>query len=129
MTEYEIIQNYYACADLMASYVINFMSILSGYLLATYFLGKKITGVQFLILTLSYLFVMVVTIFAIYMRIKETFYLAAQLDGLESAPIYVADSVAAFFILSAHVLILLGSIYFSVMSSFGKKLPVADSRV
>ena len=41
MTEYEIIQNYYACTDIMATYVINFVSILSGYLLATYFLGKK----------------------------------------------------------------------------------------
>lgn len=116
MTEHELIQNYYACSDLMASYVINFTSILSGYLLATYFLGKKITIVQFSILTLSYLFVMSVTIFAIYMRIQETFYLASKLDNFASGIMFAGDPVASFFILCAHVFILLGSIYFGVTS-------------
>ena len=119
MTESEIIQNYYICMDLMATYVINFVTILSGYLLATHFLGDRMTWVQFSTLTLSYLFVMVVTIVSINLRIEEAHYLVSLLKNFDSSSVYLVSSTAAFAMLSAHILILLGSMYFG-FSSVGK---------
>ena len=116
MTEHEILQNYYACSDMMATYAMNFISILSGYLLATYFLGSKLAGIQFIILTLSYIFVMCVTIFAFSLRVQESFYLVSKLESFESSAVYVSDPTATVFIFTAHVLILIGSIYFGFMS-------------
>ena len=70
MTEYELINLYYVANEQIASYAMNFVSILSGYLLATYFLGNKINSTQYYILTLSYLAVMLATVMASFMRVR-----------------------------------------------------------
>ena len=57
-----------------------------------------------------------VTVFALYQRINESFYLARQLQSFESGPVYVADPTTAVTIMIAHVLILLGSLYFGFTS-------------
>ena len=65
MTEYEILQIQAMYVDTLNSNFMNFISILSGYLLASYFLGIKITISQFVILTVAYIFIMATNTFAI----------------------------------------------------------------
>jgi len=61
MSEFELLtlQLYYK--ELVSSNIMNFISILSGFLLANHFLGQKINTIQFTIMLLTYTVVMLVT--------------------------------------------------------------------
>ena len=73
MTEYEILQIQAMYVDTLNSNFMNFISILSGYLLASYFLGIKITISQFVILTVAYIFIMATNTFAIIITYNQIF--------------------------------------------------------
>jgi hypothetical protein len=118
MSEYQLIDIYYTANDSLANLIMNFVSILSGYLLATYFLGNKITKGQFLILTTSYLAIMGITIQAIYTRIEELSYITRETESLQLDwwTTHATEPVALFLIVCAHFFILVGSLYFGVLS-------------
>ena len=65
MTEYEILDLQATYVAALGSDIMNFISILSGYLLASYFLGDKLRFSQFVILTLSYTIIMLMVIASI----------------------------------------------------------------
>lgn len=119
MSEYELLDIYYTANDSLAVYIMNFVSILSGYLLATYFLGRKISASQFSILTLSYLAIMGITIQGIYVRVIELISITDEIDGLEMSwwMSYRTETESAVILLSAHLLILAGSLYFGYSST------------
>ncbi len=118
MTEYELLDIYYTTNDSLATYIMNFVSILSGYLLATYFLGKGITKSQFLILTLSYLAIMIITMQGIYSRGIEIISIIGKMDTAELGwwISFQTQSESMVILLCAHFLILAGSLYFGYLS-------------
>ena len=118
MSEYELLDIYYTANDSLAAYIMNFVSILSGYLLATYFLGKRITKSQFLILTLSYLAIKGITIMGIYVRNLELIGITSQIDSLEMDwwMSFRAETESMAILMCAHMLILAGSLYFGFSS-------------
>ena len=118
MTEYELLDIYYTANDSLATYIMNFVSILSGYLLATYFLGKRITKSQFLILTFSYLAIMIITIQGIYARGIEIISIVRKLDSAELDwwMSFNTQASSMVILLCAHLLILAGSLYFGFLS-------------
>jgi hypothetical protein len=113
MSEKDLIDLFYAANELLSAYVMNFISIMSGYLLATYFLGSKLSKFQFAILTTSYTIVMLITITAIYSRLAEIEFIISDLDSMEipSSPYYYMPETEIVLI-PAHFAILAGSIYF-----------------
>ena len=113
MSEKDLIELFYAANELLSTYVMNFISIMSGYLLATYFLGSKLSKFQFAILTTSYIIIMLITIAAIHSRLAEIEFIISGLHGMEipSSPYYYMPATAIVLI-PAHVAILAGSVYF-----------------
>lgn len=73
MTEYELIQVQHLNIELVSNCLINFVSIMSGYLLANYILGNKLSAVQFAILTMVYTAAMAMIIIANYNGFMEWF--------------------------------------------------------
>ena len=69
MSEFELLQLQNEYNEAFASMVMNFISILSGFLLANHFLGSKINSVQFLVMLLTYTVVMLVTAAGVYIAI------------------------------------------------------------
>jgi len=118
MSEYELIEIYYIANDSLATYIMNFFSILSGYLLATYFLGKRITSVQFLILTFSYLTIMGITIQGVYVRVLELIAITGEIERVELGwwMSYRTESASLVLLMGAQLLILAGSLYFGFSS-------------
>lgn len=66
MTEYELLELQNTYLEAFAAYVMNFISIVSGFLLANHFLGRKITSAQFYVMTLAYTYVILITIVGCY---------------------------------------------------------------
>jgi len=118
MSEYELLDLYYTANDLMADYIMNFVSILSGYLLATHFLGSRITRIQFLILTLSYLAVMGITVQGIYVRGIELISITSEMNNLDLGwwTSFRTEAGSMVILMGAHLLILAGSLYFGYSS-------------
>lgn len=118
MSEYELLDIYYTANDHLATYIMNFVSIMSGYLLATYFLGARLSRTQFLILTLSYLVVMTVTIQGIYARAVELIGIVDQVYSLELEwwSSFHTERTSMTILIGAHLLTLAGSIYFGYSS-------------
>ena len=129
MSEYEIL-------DLQASYVaalgtdiMNFISILSGYLLASYFLGDKLRLSQFVVLTATYSIIMLIVIASIATDYEEIRAAESALEDMKRTwetrkpfPSKEGTDVLKYSVIGASVLIFLGSIYFSIVSrirSFG----------
>ena len=118
MSEYELLDIYNSTGNSLAMYIMNFVSILSGYLLATYFLGARLSKIQFSILTFAYLAVMGITILGIFVKGLELGAITSEIDSLElewwiSFP---AEAWAMVVIMGAHVLTLFGSLYFGYSS-------------
>jgi hypothetical protein len=119
MTEYEIL-------DLQATYVaalgtdiMNFISILSGYLLASYFLGAKLRVSQFTVLTLTYSIIMLVVMAAIItdygeIQAAESFLLNVERTW-ETQKVFPTEA-AKYSVIGAQIFVFLGSIYFAIVS-------------
>jgi len=118
MSEYEILDIYYTANDHLATYIMNFVSILSGYLLATYFLGVRLSRTQFLILTVSYIAIMIITIQGIYARSLELMGIVGQVYDLDLEwwASFHTDATAVYILIGVHFLTLAGSIYFGYSS-------------
>jgi hypothetical protein len=71
MTEFELLELQSAYGAQFAATVMNFISILSGFLLANHFLGSKINNAQFTIMLLMYTIVMLVTGSGMYVQILD----------------------------------------------------------
>jgi len=119
MTEYEML-------DLQATYVaalgtdiMNFISILSAYLLASYFLGAKLRLSQFIIFTITYSIIMLVVMAAIITDYREVLAAEAVLQNLErtweTQKTFPAEAVL-YVVMGAQFVVFLGSIYFAVMT-------------
>lgn len=122
MTEYEILQIQAMYVDTLGSNIMNFISILSGYLLASYYLGAKLNISQFVVLTLTYIVVMTTVIFSVtttYDQIWET-ELALQELGRTWESKYLpstGDALAIKYpVAISQIAALMGSIYFAVVS-------------
>jgi hypothetical protein len=116
MTEYEIL-------DLQASYVaalgadiMNFISIMSGYLLASYFLGSKLRLSQFIVLTLTYSIIMLVVMGSIMTDYAEIQATESVLQGMGRSWETQKVFSVKYAVLGSHIIVFLGSIYFAVMS-------------
>ncbi len=84
MTEYELLQLQATYEEALGTNIMNYISILSGYLLASYFLGNKISKAQFVILTLTYSVIMLLTASATVINFSEVFAIEIKLqDALE----------------------------------------------
>jgi hypothetical protein len=123
MTEYEILQIQAMYVDTLNSNFMNFISILSGYLLACYFLGGKIKLSQFLILTLAYTFIMITNTFAViitYNQIFETEWALQELGRTWESQYSLSnidDGLAVKYPAALlQISILIGSIYFAITS-------------
>ena len=123
MTEYEILQIQAMYVDTLNSNFMNFISILSGYLLACYFLGAKINLSQFLILTLAYTFIMITNTFSVIITYNQLFETEVALQELgrtwesQYSLSNIDDGLAIKYPAAiAQIVILIGSIYFAVMS-------------
>ena len=119
MTEYEIL-------DLQATYVaalgtdiMNFISILSGYLRASYFLGAKLRVSQFVILTLTYSTIMLVVMAAIITDYDELLAAESVLKNMErtweTQKTFPGEAIK-YVVIGAQFAVLLGSIYFAVIA-------------
>ena len=123
MTEYEILQIQAMYVDTLNSNFMNFISILSGYLLACYFLGGKIKLSQFLILTLAYAFIMMTNTFAVIITYNQIFETEVALQELgrtwesQYSLSNIDDGLAIKYPAAlSQIVILIGSIYFAIMS-------------
>jgi hypothetical protein len=123
MTEYEILQIQAMYVDTLNSNFMNFISILSGYLLACYFLGGKIKLSQFLILTLAYAFIMMTNTFAVITTYNQIFETEVALQELgrtwesQYSLSNIDDGLAIKYPAAlSQIVILIGSIYFAIMS-------------
>jgi hypothetical protein len=123
MTEYEILQIQAMYVDTLNSNFMNFISILSGYLLACYFLGGKIKLSQFLILTLAYTFIMITNTFSVIITYNQLFETEVALQELgrtwesQYSLSNIDDGLAIKYPAAlAQIVILIGSIYFAIMS-------------
>ena len=123
MTEYEILQIQAMYVDTLNSNFMNFISILSGYLLACYFLGKKITLSQFVILTVAYTFIMLTNPFAVIVTYNQIF--ETEVALLEVGRTWetqyslsnIDDGLAIKYPAAMlQIAILIGSIYFAIKS-------------
>jgi heme O synthase-like polyprenyltransferase len=119
MTEYEIL-------DLQATYVaalgtdiMNFISIMSGYLLASYFLGAKLRLSQFIVLTLTYSIIMLVVMASIMTNYGEIQAAESVLRNMERTWVtqkVFSSEALKYTVLCAQFVVFLGSIYFAIMS-------------
>jgi hypothetical protein len=123
MTEYEILQIQAMYVDTLNSNFMNFISILSGYLLASYFLGIKITFSQFVILTVAYIFIMATNTFAIiitYNQIFETEIALLELGRTWDSQYSLSginDGLAIKYPAAIlQIAIIIGSVYFAIKS-------------
>jgi hypothetical protein len=123
MTEYEILQIQAMYVDTLNSNFMNFISILSGYLLASYFLGIKITFSQFVILTVAYIFIMATNTFAIiitYNQIFETEIALLELGRTWDSQYSLSginDGLAIKYPAAIlQIAIIMGSVYFAIKS-------------
>ena len=123
MPEYEILQIQAMYVDTLNSNFMNFISILSGYLLACYFLGGKIKLSQFLILTLAYAFIMMTNTFAVIITYNQIFETEVALQELgrtwesQYSLSNIDDGLAIKYPAAlSQIVILIGSIYFAIMS-------------
>ena len=124
MTEYELLQLQAAYDEAIATYIMNFISILSGYLLANHFLGLRITKAQFLIMTATYTFVMALTSLAAYNAIEQYHLAEDTLAGLNRSwdSSYGRARSLAVPLLMALFITYIGSIYFSITSRKQNKI-------
>jgi hypothetical protein len=123
MTEYEILQIQAMYVDTLNSNFMNFISILSGYLLACYFLGGKIKLSQFLILTIAYTFIMITNTFAVIITYNQIFETEVALQELgrtwesQYSLSNIDDGLAVKYPAALlQIAIVIGSIYFAIMS-------------
>ena len=123
MTEYELINLFYVSNEAITTLIMNFVTILSGYLIASHYLARKITVGQFSIMTTVYTITMLVTIYAAYERMQESSMLInaiREIDGLWKPSIQ--DDAANVVVLAAFLLSFIGSIYFALKSRAVKKV-------
>ena len=123
MTEYEILQIQAMYVDTLNSNFMNFISILSGYLLACYFLGGKIKLSQFLILTIAYTFIMITNTFAVIITYNQIFETEVALQELgrtwesQYSLSNIDDGLAVKYPAALlQISMVVGSIYFAIMS-------------
>ena len=123
MTEYELINLFYVSNEAITTLIMNFVSILSGYLIASHYLGRKITIGQFSIMTAVYMITMFITIYAAYERMQEaSMYINAirEVKGLWEPS--MQDDTANVVVLGAFFLSFIGSIYFALKSRATKEV-------
>jgi hypothetical protein len=117
MTEFELLQLQISYNEAIASYTMNFVSILSGYLLANHFLGHKITRMQFIIMTLTYSFVMLLTTAAVYQAVQEWFLAEQILSKIDRSWESVdRDGTLAIPMVVSLLITYCGSLYFAFTS-------------
>jgi hypothetical protein len=123
MTEYEILQIQAMYVDTLNSNFMNFISILSGYLLACYFLGAKIKLSQFIILTLAYTFITLSNTFSIIVTFNQIFETEVALQELgrtwesQYALSNIDDGLAIKYPAALlQFTMLVGSVYFAIMN-------------
>ena len=123
MTEYEILDLQATYVAALGSDIMNFISILSGYLLASYFLGDKLRLSQFVVLTVSYTIIMLIVIASIVTDYDEIRAAESVLENMSRTwetqkpfPSKEVTDLLKYTVVGASVLIFLGSIYFSIMS-------------
>ena len=118
MTEYELLQLQMGYSEAISNYVMNFVSILSGFLLANHFLRNKITTSQFIIMTLTYTFVMLLITFAMYQANREWFLAEQTLGKIDRSwgSINYQDGTMAIPMVIAMLVAYCGSIYFALTS-------------
>lgn len=106
------LQLYYK--DLVASNVMNFISILSGFFLANHFLGYKINIAQFIIMILTYTVVMLVTAIGTQDAIEELY--SAEIALTEMKRTWVSNQTEDYSVTIniTFFLTYLGSIYFAL---------------
>ena len=123
MTEYELINLFYVCNEAITTLIMNFVAILSGYLIASHYLGRQITIIQFIIMTTVYSISMLITIYAAYERMQEAVMLTNAIREVEGLwePDFQQNS-ANVIVLSAFFLSFVGSVYFAFASRFRKNI-------
>ncbi len=115
---YELLQLQATYDEAIATYIMNFISILSGYLLANHFLGSRINTAQFVIMTVTYTFIMCLTAVATYHAI-ELYHLAeVALEELDRSWVSTInrDTTMGLQLVMALAVTYLGSLYFSLTS-------------
>jgi hypothetical protein len=118
VTEYELLQLQASYDEAIATYIMNFISILSGYLLANHFLGSRINTSQFVIMTITYTFVMCLTTLATYNAIEQYHLAERTLNELDRSWVSTVDRGSYLMLPLAIALVItyLGSLYFSLTS-------------
>jgi hypothetical protein len=123
MTEYELLQLQATYEEALGTNIMNYISILSGYLLASYFLGNKISKAQFVILTLTYSVIMLLTASATVINFSEVFAIEIKLQEISRTfpsqkitQTGIETEIVRYIIATTQALTFLGSIYFSLIS-------------
>ena len=118
MTEYELLQLQESYDESIATYIMNFISILSGYLLANHFLGSRISTAQFIIMTATYTFAMGLTTSATFNALEKYHLAERALNELDRtwASTVEGASYLVWPLMIALVITYFGSLYFSLAS-------------
>ena len=121
MTEFEILQIQAMYVDTLNANFMNYISILSGYLIASYFLGSKLKLTQFVILTVGYIYIMVTNTFAVltqYNLIFEAEFALQKMDRTWQSQYLLSNAdnglTLKYLAVIAQILVTIGSVYFSL---------------
>ena len=118
MSEYELTNLYCVCAEALTTYIMNFITILSGYLLASHYLGNKLNTLQFWIMTMVYALAIGVTVGATYTKMTEMIIIEDLITAMDGFLTPTIGTVYQYRLVvsSAYLLAFIGSIYFAFKS-------------
>jgi len=117
MTEFELQTLKVYFNEATASYIMNFISILSGYVLANHILGTKITRTQFTIFTFAYSIIMIVIILAVYTSTREWYSAEEALNKINrtwASQFTIGGASMAIISTTTLFVTYLGSLYFAL---------------